>query len=385
MNWLKRLTGTFNAPVPIEQPVGHIAQHGTTMCTRSFIIEQQFSLDIMLGGDAKTTVHWQASVHPEKSGLWTLRQIETCGDIRSEGQARLMSFDEALNTMALMEAHQSTYHCHASSNTHKSLGASSFIHVAEKEGYVQNTDGYMVKRTADDAGGSFSMNAIERARQTLEAEIELQQGVFSQIFANTQTGQKSLAQVAQALRNVALIKEKILLPFEIANVEATYIGFDYKGADSLKAIFKRISTTHANIQKYIEQNPDGIFNTHDQKQMSQLFAILELETFASLARGLYARVAEKPTTQHADLLLELNNDIRKLSEKCMPDIPGHLHARIEAAIMSEAKNRHSLCTRVQLRLEHWMQDAAKQAAAPATMSSPKITTIAQGLLPRASN
>lgn len=385
MNWLKRLTGTFNTPVAIEQPVGHIAQHGTTMCTRSFIIQQQFSLDTMLGGDAKTAVHWQASAHPEKSGLWALRQIETCGDIRSEGQARLMSFDEALNTMALMEAHQSTYHGHASSNTHKILGATSFIHVAEKEGYVQNTDGYMVKRTADDAGGSFSMNAIERARQTLEAEIELQQGVFSQIFSNTQTGQKSLAQVAQALRNVALVKEKILMPFEQANIEATYIGFDYKGVESIKHTFKDISRAHSNIQDYIQQNPDGIFNTRDQKEMRQLFTVLELETFTDLARGLYKQISEKPSTKHADLLLELNSDIRKLSEKCMPGIPDHLHARIEAAIMSEAKNRHSLCTRVQLRLEHWMQDAAKQAAAPTTLSSPKITTIAQGLLPRAAS
>lgn len=392
MGWLRKLTQLFNAHAEVAVPrADHIAEHGHFMRSRGFVTPNAFSLEeVLADSQQKTITHWEATLHPQQTGLWTLRQIETCGDIRNEGHAKSVSFEEALNTMSLMEEHQSTCLRHAAASTHDTLGEDSYIRLAEKEGYVQNTDGYMVKRTPDDNGGSFDIHALERAKKSLAAAQAEQNGLFHSMFGNAKpTEEKSLDQMIDALQPLRRINDGLKKPLSKA-LEEIARSWGYEDASEYKRRTKVISRAFDQCHDYIHSNPDNLLTAYDQKKIGTLFGAIEVEIYAVMAQDKFQNVKRNlGAKEDADLLHKLNTLVQKTWESRLPNLNADIRARTEAYIMQgpqedlyDKKRANMLGHRVLKSFNRWV-DQARDYATTMSATQQALGSVTQKLLPAA--
>lgn len=396
MSWFKKLMGSFNAhngsadtstqqpSAEPEQPTGYIAQHGAIMRTCTFTTQRVFSFEEMLTGKApQTTVRWEATMSPTDNAVWSLRQIETCGDFTSEGATRDMSFEEALNIMALMEEHQASLTSHEQLDTHAQLGDESFSALARKEGFVQTSSGYVDQQTFDTLGTDATSDAITQARQELLVVQSQQESVFNHIFASSGKVPSRLTEAALALKAISAIKENILYPLNALSSHLSMIDPQYE--NSYVSYIERITQAYKGLQDYVQSNPGDVFSQYDQQQMSRLLAGMEVEAFTLITQNLFEYTVAWPTTQRSDLLIKLNTHLQDVAQNYVTDTPPHFQQYVEDKIMSKRPNpkaalRFELNERVRTQLGTWAGTATEQVGKLPTPAAASAARTGQALL-----
>lgn len=232
MGWLKKLADIFN-PAQAAEPLaqaGHITQNTVPLRTRMFTQPADpFSLEAITGKGVETAIQWEALPSEKHAGLWYVQQVShttidgaTTLDYGVARTPRYISYEEAVNILALMETSEETRQHAASPEP-----ADYFRTHAEQEGFVQNTQGQLVQRSVEGSGGQFTQDSLKRAQENAQKAIAAQGGIFTSIF---QTGGSaaSLNTTLTVIENAAALESGLVQPLRAIT---TYLATATDGSE----------------------------------------------------------------------------------------------------------------------------------------------------------
>lgn len=251
MKWITTLRSRFNPQTPtaaLPRP-GHIPRTAATLRSCLFTQpEAPFSLEAITGKDCATAVEWEALPSSQHPGLWHVQKVThqtidgaTTLDYGQNHTPRYMPYEEAINTLALMEA----------AETAKGHGAGEepagyYRTHAEQEGFVQNTQGQLVRRDAEGAGGTFTQESLQRAQENAQKELAANGGIFAAVFGG-QVAVGSLAAALDVIKNAGTIENGLIRPLQSI---AAHVS---KGMDSGARVILQKPSTPELLPRHLKQ------------------------------------------------------------------------------------------------------------------------------------